>query len=359
MPECVVCRKAAKYTCPRCSTPTCSLPCSRTHKTRSQCSGERDKAAYVPMNKYSWGTMMDDYVFLEDLGRKVGDWGSEIARGKFQARGRGRGRPVPAGRSKRDVLKMQLDALDIDMDVLPAGMERHKQNQSVWDSRNGSAQLTIEFVFHPPLASEKAVTLLTHRNNLSTPLLAILRKHVSERKASPEWVKTLVFPDADSPETFTAPQCVMQARMDPRTRAYYRFDAAQNLETLLRHTHFVEYPTVEVWEEFRGRVVDSVGMVTQEAERAPKRRRIDKKAGGLAIAGLLDGYGSSDEEQDEEKPGGLEMLGGYSGDEDDDAVQLDPAALLELVRQARGDENWTPNMEEEDNDDAVDWGDSD
>jgi len=95
------------------------------------------------MNKYGWGTMMDDYVFLEEVGRKVGDWGSEIIRGRFRrdgrggrARGRGRGRGggiASAGKTKRDILKMQLELRDIEMDLLPVGMERQKLNQSRWD----------------------------------------------------------------------------------------------------------------------------------------------------------------------------------------------------------------------------------
>nr|GAT53891.1 predicted protein [Mycena chlorophos] len=331
------------------------------------------------MNAYSWGTMMDDYTYLEEIGRKVGEWGGEIAKGRYQvgfgvvggrggrgqARGRGRGHGRETNtRTKRDVLKMQLEALDIEMDVLPAGMERHGQNQSTWDFRTRAAQLTIEFVFNPPehtTSNDKprAVKLLTHRNQLSTTLLAILQ-HVGERKGVPPWVKALVCPDLDAPENFVAPQCVMRARGGGN--AYFRFDPREDLEATLRNTQFVEYPTIEVWEEFRGRVVDKVGKVTQEAERPAKRRKIDKKAGGKAIAGLLDGYGSSEEEeqnQEEEKPDGLEMLGGYSGSDDEDGVQLDPAALLELMRQARGDDNWVPPNMDQDNDDEVDWGDSD
>jgi hypothetical protein len=101
--------------------------------------------AYVPLNKYGWGTMMDDYVFLEDIGRKVGDWGKEIVRGRFAqgARGAGRGRGrvmgrggmAGGGRTKRDLLKMQLELRDIEMDLLPVGMERRKVNQSCWDSK--------------------------------------------------------------------------------------------------------------------------------------------------------------------------------------------------------------------------------
>lgn len=96
---------------------------------------------------------MSDYVFLEDLGRKVGDWGKEIAKGKFvksqpnggRGRGnrsgnggerggnRGRGGGNRGGRTRRDVLKIQLESRDIDIDLLPLGMERQKFNQSFWD----------------------------------------------------------------------------------------------------------------------------------------------------------------------------------------------------------------------------------
>ena len=80
------------------------------------------------MNEYGWGKMMDDYVFLEDMSRKVGDLGREIVRGGYSF-GKGAGR----GRTKRDVLKLQLEARDIDVDLLPLGMERRKVNQSCWD----------------------------------------------------------------------------------------------------------------------------------------------------------------------------------------------------------------------------------
>lgn len=110
----------------------------------------------MPMNQYTWGTMMDDYVFLEEMGRKVGDWGNEIVRGGYMAgttisrggdargrgrgtfgRGRGRGRDGGGGtgRTKRDVLKMQLEMLDIDMELLPPGMDKRKLNQSTWNPK--------------------------------------------------------------------------------------------------------------------------------------------------------------------------------------------------------------------------------
>ncbi|KZT74289.1 hypothetical protein DAEQUDRAFT_640414, partial [Daedalea quercina L-15889] len=68
---CAVCRaKPAIYTCPRCIMRTCSMPCSNRHKTLGDgCSGVRNKAAYVPMNEYGYMSLMNDYTFLEEMGR--------------------------------------------------------------------------------------------------------------------------------------------------------------------------------------------------------------------------------------------------------------------------------------------------
>src|SRR5262245_629201 len=88
-PLCAICNhRAPIYTCPRCRTRTCSLSCSSNHKSREACSGQRDRVKHVKMNEYGWGTMMDDYVFLEEVGRNVGEWGREIARGGLMS-GRG------------------------------------------------------------------------------------------------------------------------------------------------------------------------------------------------------------------------------------------------------------------------------
>lgn len=99
------------------------------------------------MNEFGYGALMNDYVYLEEVGRQVGDWGREIVKGGYtneprRARGRGGGgmrgssRGGATGtvtRTKKDILKMQLDIRDIDMSLLPPGMERKKLNQSYWD----------------------------------------------------------------------------------------------------------------------------------------------------------------------------------------------------------------------------------
>ncbi|KAI0677146.1 hypothetical protein C8Q78DRAFT_1065765 [Trametes maxima] len=367
-PICSVCQaNAAIYTCPRCNIRTCSLSCSTQHKTAGEgCSGIRNKAAYVPMNQYGYMTLMNDYTFLEEMGRKVGDWGREIVQGGYTAapvgggrgavgmrgRGRGRGRGGAYGKpaSKRDVLKMQLDFRDIELELLPNGMERRTLNQSTWDFKKKTALLTVEFKFHPPrnlLAPsqppEPPFSLLTHRNTLEMPLLSAMQAHVSERsrskkdKAPPAWVQTLALPDPDVPDTFAAPLCVMNTPLDPLAAlntlssmphpgrllraGYYKLDPSKPIGMVLRHKHVVEFPTIEVWEEdtFQGTIVDDRGSVVHDEhdEPRPKRRKLNPKQAKKAMSGLLGGYGSEEDGEADEERNVMSLLGGYAGSDDD------------------------------------------
>jgi len=168
----------------------------------------------------------------------------------------------------------------------------------------------------------------------------------------------------------------MAAQIDPRSglrshSVFYKLDPTQKLSVLLRNKQFVEFPTIEVWEEgdvgFVGTIVNSEGGVMKygdDDERQTKRRKLDVGAGKKAIHGLLGDYGSDDEDVGE-KEDVIAMLGEYAGsdednesddlDDDDEAdpVNLDPAALLELVQQAQAHDAGTGA------EDLVDWGDSD
>lgn len=183
----------------------------------------------------------------------------------------------------------------------------------------------------------------------------------------------------------------MAAHLDPRAavfqksqhkKAYFRFDSSQPLLALLRNTHFIEFPTIEVWEEFNGPVVDVQGVLKElpaDDKPSAKRRKLSERAGKEAINGLLGGYGSDvDEEETPKPPDGLGLLSGYTGsDEDGDGdagdseaetggneavlegtddegeVEVDPEVLVELMRHAHGDEMWAEKIG---TDGDVDWG---
>ncbi|KAF8897251.1 hypothetical protein BD779DRAFT_362297 [Infundibulicybe gibba] len=347
MSLCTHCATPAKYTCPRCHVRTCSLTCTKAHKAHTGCSGKRDRAAYVPMREYGWGAMMRDYVFLEDVGRRVGDWGREIGRGGY-----GHGRGVARGNttSKRDGLKMELDMLDINLDLLPMGMERRKMNQSTWDHKTQTALLTLSITFHPPkdvfVHTPEPHTILTHRNNARTPLIDLLR--AVKHSGMPTWALALVHPGTDGadPTQFALPTCTMHAPM----RRYYSLSAAKPLFTALQHTSFVEFPEIAIWSvgDFSGTFVCPSGELarTGDGEVPRKRRRLGKGA----LGGLVGGYGS-DVEEKAVGPLGL-GLDEYGASDDEDAEgdtddEVDPALLLRLLQEARDDSE------------VVDWGEDD
>lgn len=328
--------------------------------------------------------------------------------------------------------------------------------------RKQTALLTIEFKFHKPLdplappgtLPDPPLVFLTHRNLCSSSLLPILQSLVKERvqnaskkskvppsppatngahtsaKESSEWLQALVIPSPEDPEGFAPPMCVLRAPLDPLVaasalqrpnptpspfqpsrptpvikKAYYKLDPDQPFLTALKHTQFVEFPTIEVFDplSFKGALVDRDGRVSNvigEDEdldgREPKRRRLNKKEGKKRIGGLVGGYGSAsgseveDEEEEKEKRNVLSMLGEYSdsddgegdvdmgegekvdgeadadvdaegdvvseGEDDEEAEgELEPAALVELLKKVRADTLGVGADDEE----VLDWDDGD
>ncbi|KAF8528817.1 hypothetical protein BU17DRAFT_37024 [Hysterangium stoloniferum] len=354
-PLCAICsQRVAIYTCPRCATRSCSAACSKSHKELQPCSGERDKTAFVPMNKYGWGTMASDYAYLEEVGRKSAEWGVDIInsgllaeaassyRGRGRGRQRGRGGQISSARNggaKRDFLRMQLQAREIEMESLPPGMEKRRLNQSSWDAKLKGPLMTVEFLFHQPTHSVTACnssdtqsfSILTHRNGLHMTLREIMTPHLLGRKKKdtlPLWLQSLLPSPGEDDEVqfdFIMAQ-PSQETLGFISKAFQKLDADSSLSNILCHKTFVEYPTIEVWAEgsFKGPLIDVDGtyIEAEEAIRSAKRYRVNAAEGREVIATLLGGYSSNEddggqvggEKDDEENV--LTMLGGYGTDEE-------------------------------------------
>lgn len=68
---CCICGEKSMYTCPGCQRKTCSLTCIRVHKAEHHCSGQRDVASFVPVNKFDDTQLRRDFYFLEDCRRAL------------------------------------------------------------------------------------------------------------------------------------------------------------------------------------------------------------------------------------------------------------------------------------------------
>ncbi|KZW04113.1 hypothetical protein EXIGLDRAFT_15451 [Exidia glandulosa HHB12029] len=398
MAPCGVCsERDHKYTCPRCSTLTCSAECAKQHKATTGCTGERDKAAYVPMNEYTWGRLMDDYTFLEDMGRKVSDWGTEIVRsgylshqpqprrGRGGARGNMRRTAATRADGRRAFLRTQLDLRDIDVELLPDGMARRKLNQSFWDSRcaratsracnrvltrkrSKTAMLTLELVLHAPkdtlaLATNPPppITVFSHRVDFSRTLQDAVRTTVTEQSkrkgksaapALPEWATGLV---DDAAETL---YLIAQTDIGPsgKTTAFRELDATCKLSKALRNSTFVEFPTIHIWDAdaFDGPLVNQPAAAL-DGQPPAKRRKVDASKGKSNMLALIGEYESDEGEGSEggEDDDALDAVAQYDSDIEDEDLTPDPvmdgSAYLIEDADDQGDEDAEGEEEEEEN----------
>lgn len=138
-----------KYRCPRCSTRTCSLPCTRRHKLWSECSGVRDPAAYLKRKELTTESAFDrDFNFitgiersLERAEREVDNRGIDLASAAqpddvkpedSQHLGAGRKRKHPnQGLAKGEAGFLRgAEVAGVKVIRAPKGMSRNKQNGS-------------------------------------------------------------------------------------------------------------------------------------------------------------------------------------------------------------------------------------
>ena len=100
------------------------------------------------MKEYGYGALMNDYVYLEDIGRKAKEWGKDITKGKYQVTERDRVGGPRRKKSKKEALQIQLEIREIPLVLLPPGMERKKLNQSYWDSRLRSSPSRVSLTVY-------------------------------------------------------------------------------------------------------------------------------------------------------------------------------------------------------------------
>lgn len=143
-----------KYRCPRCSTRTCSLPCTRRHKLWSQCSGVRDPAAYLKRGELATESAFDrDFNFItgiersmERAERDVENRGIELPRGPIAESGDGESIQDPGSGQKRKFPGQGLvkgeagflrgaETSAVTVLRAPRGMSRNKENNSRWNPK--------------------------------------------------------------------------------------------------------------------------------------------------------------------------------------------------------------------------------
>lgn len=137
------CGEAAIYRCPACDARSCSLACVQRHKAVQSCSGVRDKSGYRSVQAFDDAALFRDYSFLEGVTRAV-DSGKRTRRETAQ--------PVAAMRNggltpARQNLLHHARERGVQLELLPHGMTRQRENSTRYDGRRRSIGWRVELRF--------------------------------------------------------------------------------------------------------------------------------------------------------------------------------------------------------------------
>ncbi|GAA5908321.1 hypothetical protein JCM6882_006801 [Rhodosporidiobolus microsporus] len=174
---CQTCNTApARYRCPACSHPSCSVACSSAHKTATQCTGVAPAVWERPIqaNEMTWGSLMRDQSYIAGVGRAVEEVGRQLVQEKTLPQGRGAGRGRDEGetvrldeRSEKEE-KMVREARNegVELVLLPKGMSKRLKNGTRWDPKNNRLEWTVEVAFQPrpsvdPSSSSSSPVVIT------------------------------------------------------------------------------------------------------------------------------------------------------------------------------------------------------
>ena len=131
----------ARYSCPACSFPSCSLPCSTSHKSVRNCTGIAPPVWSKPIqaNEMNWGSLMRDQSYIAGVGRVVEDVGRQLVGDKLIPQGRRLGADetvrLDERSEKEDKMVREARNQGVELMLLPKGMSKRQKNATRWDAK--------------------------------------------------------------------------------------------------------------------------------------------------------------------------------------------------------------------------------
>ncbi|KAF3792697.1 Box C/D snoRNA protein 1 [Nymphaea thermarum] len=154
-----------KYRCPGCSLRTCSLPCVKSHKKRTNCNGRRDRTHFIPISEFNDAHLISDYNLLEET-KRVAESARKLRQGLIGAAGF-----KLSLRAKE--LRRVARTRNIDVLLLPAGMTMKKKNRSFYHRWKKVIFWTIEWAFY-----STDIVLVDHGVDEHKSLRSLVENHL-------------------------------------------------------------------------------------------------------------------------------------------------------------------------------------
>ncbi|GMN38793.1 hypothetical protein TIFTF001_008024 [Ficus carica] len=223
--ECKV--KESKYKCPGCSLRSCSLPCVKAHKQRTDCTGKRNRTQFVPLSQFDDNQLLSDYNLLEEV-KRVAESAQRMRnnlcryncfRLPFHLK-----RIRSAAASRRTKLLF-----------LPGGMSKRETNQTRYDQRKKCIYWTIEWRFH-----STDVALFDHGVNENMNIRSLIGKHLKPGPWNHQ-LKQFCEEEPDSLKFF------IRKYHKGAKSPFYKLDINVLLRQQLANMWILEYPIIHVF----------------------------------------------------------------------------------------------------------------
>ncbi|OIT28412.1 PREDICTED: box C/D snoRNA protein 1 [Nicotiana attenuata] len=226
--ECEECKSNSwKYKCPACSKRTCSLPCVKSHKERTGCTGKRSLTDVVPLSQFNDNILLSDYNMLEDVKRVA----ESAKRMRQKLCGYSHFRlPLHLKNLQRVASNRRTKIL-----FLSSGMSRRLKNQTYYNKMKKFISWTIEWRFH-----STDIVLIDHGVHEDTSLCSVIENHL---KPGP-WnhpLRQFCEEPLDSLKLFI--------RKNPKgaQSPFYQLDIKASLREQLATKVVLEYPVIYVF----------------------------------------------------------------------------------------------------------------
>ena len=287
--NCQVCDAGvpAKYRCPACSTATCSLACSKRHKSAGEgCTGKRDRTAFKDIRDFTDADVVSDYRFLEEAlleKDRAKRWRPEFAAGSDAA---ARADRAPAAAKTIALLTQQARARGVELFCMPDGMARRVANTTFYDRRRDRMQWRVEWLFHAgardpdPSAAASATTTTRIVARAEMPNSTNIARRRPRARLVSAWprrasARASPFRRRVEPDAPLSWRCFCRGRAAPGDRRFHRLRTEETIRANLAGKRLVEFPTLHV------------AVLPEDEGTFPEMEETKSDAAG--VAGLEDG----------------------------------------------------------------------
>ncbi|XP_069009205.1 box C/D snoRNA protein 1 [Embiotoca jacksoni] len=234
---CGVCgSEEAKYRCPACLTRSCSLLCVKKHKEDSECSGVRNKTAFVTLSHFDEMALLSDYRFLEDTGR----FADSATRDSLIR--------TPRTTLKAKRLAVNARKMNITLRFLPITFTKSQENSTIF------LKIEKQFLWHLKLTFPQSGSEFSQRRVHDTRTLEqILTAYIHPTESDPvtrQKLKMYVQAPFEHVKVFMK----SEGRKANSVR-YQELDIQKSLRDNLSYKTLIEYPVLHVvlrdhWKEY-------------------------------------------------------------------------------------------------------------